>query len=69
MIRRKHIYATFGVLMFCMTTGIWFLLGAARAGGQASSTLLWVIATASAVTLCVSLALFVIAWNVRDAAD
>jgi hypothetical protein len=69
MIRRKHIYATFGVLMFAMTSGIWFLLGAARASGQVSSTLLWVIASASLITLCVSLALFVTAWNVRDAAD
>lgn len=69
MIRRMHIYMTFGVAMLGVTAGIQVLLASARADANLSQTLLYVIGTASGITLVVAISLFVIAWNVRNAPD
>lgn len=69
MIRRMHIYMVFGVALLGMTAGIQVLLASARTRGDLSQTLLYVIGTASGITLVVAIGLFVIAWNVRHAPD
>lgn len=69
MIRRMHIYMTFGIAMLGVTAGIRALLAGAKADADLGQTLLLVISTASGITLAVAIALFVAAWNVRNASD
>lgn len=69
MIRRMHIYMTFGIAMLGVTAGIRALLAGAKADADLGHTLLLVISTASGITLAVAIALFVAAWNVRNAPD
>lgn len=69
MIRRMHIYLVFAVLMAIMSGGIFRMCLAAQRSGEASSSLVAVVGTAGLIVLGVSLALFVAAWNVRNAPD
>lgn len=69
MIRRMHIYLVFAVLMVFMSGGIFNMSLQASRLGEVRSSLVAVIATAGLIVLCVSVALFLAAWKVRNAPD